>query len=183
MVQRRLQQWAALSDHPLLLPTILVEMKVDRINKEEVELWNLLVRVEGQSKQTGAPAINGTIPDLGYSNHDDELEKEKTQQERVDSEFQQVTLGVVGVIQRTTSLGSHAKALLLSIETIQKSIKIVGDMEPTLDVAHIKKVGGMLSEKLDLLEHRTRVMIGDIEFIEKRAQAQQSAVRPYTCST
>ncbi|KAF2650926.1 hypothetical protein K491DRAFT_696890 [Lophiostoma macrostomum CBS 122681] len=175
-VRDSLRQWAALTDHPLLLPTILVEMKVDRINDEEIALWNLLVRVEGQSKQTGAPAVNGPAPYSEHLKNTDELEEEQLQQGRVDSEFQEVTLGVVGVIQRTTSLGSHAKALLLTIEGIQKSIRFVSNVPSTLEADHIKKVGEMLSEKLELLEHRTKVMIGDIEFIEKRAQAQQSAV-------
>jgi hypothetical protein len=176
MIKGRLQQWSALSNHPLLLPTILVEMKVDRIDEEQTKLWNLLVRVEGQSKQTGAPEVNRPIMNFEDLKINDELEVEKAQQMRVDSEFRQVTLGVIGVIQRTTSVGSHAKALLLSIGEIQKSMQVVSDMASTSKTAHLKKIGEMLSEKLVLLEHRTQVMTGDIEFIEKRAQAQQSAV-------
>lgn len=176
MIRTRLQRWSTLTEHPLLLPLILVEIKADRIEKEQIDLWNLLVRVEGQSKQTGAPAIKKHIIDFAGQNSRHEAEAENAQKSRVDSDFKQVTIGVVGVIQRTTGLGSHTRALLLSISEMRKSIQAVSNLASAPEAVHLKKIGEMLSGKLDLLEHRTRVMDSDIEFIEKRAQAQQAAV-------
>ena len=173
----QLQEFAHLAQHPLLVPILLVELKVCCLEDREAELWNLLVDVETRSKQTGAPAIN--VPFNGFTEEDWE-EDSKTRQERLDSEIHHVTLDVVGVIQQTTYSESHAKALLLSIEEIRKNIKIVNDMAVPQRMDQISTIGAMFSERLDFLGHRTRVVIGDIEFVEKRAQAQQSAVCPQT---
>ena len=176
-VSMQLQESSILSEHPLLLPIILVEIKVWRTDEEEADLWNLLVDIEGRSEQTGAPAISSSYAyDFDNTPLGAELESMNTGQEKTNSEFQRVTVGVVGVIQRTTSLESHAKALLLSIDEIRKSIEAVNNVASTSTAARLKEIGEILSGKLDLLEHRTRVIMGNIQFVEKRAQAQQSAV-------
>jgi len=175
-VGSQLREFSALSGHPLLVPILLAQLKVCCIEEEEADLWNLLVDVETRSRQTGAPAINSASPydDLMVG---DRVANSIIQQERDDSKFQRITLDVVGIIQRTTYAESHAKALLLSIDEIRKSMEVVRDAAATFKTGHVEKVGEMLSEKLDLLEHKTRVTTGDIGFVEKRAQAQQSAVR------
>jgi hypothetical protein len=57
-VKERLQYLSFLAGHPLLLPIILVEMRMNIIKDLEQMLWNLLLTVETRSGQTGAPAVN-----------------------------------------------------------------------------------------------------------------------------
>ena len=90
---------------------------------------------------------------------------------------------MLGVIQLTTHAESHARSLLLSLQEAKKSLALVEALTKKENRDYITRVGSMLSEKLDLHFHRAQVILNDLQFIEKRAQAQQTAVGSYEMTT
>ncbi|RYP16669.1 hypothetical protein DL765_004989 [Monosporascus sp. GIB2] len=202
-IRAQLEEVSILAFHPLLLPTILVGLKMSCLEEEEVILWNRLIQVEVRSKQTDAPPI-GTEPvlaqqsgmavrtvtpmiapqgsevitgDVGAHLRDSD---NGAAQETPESELNDVTVAVLGVIQLTTYAESHAKALLLIIDGIRRGIETLNKKAgQSGDAEYITAAGKMLSEKLAFLEQRTQVVMADIAFVEKRAQAQQAAVYNY----
>jgi hypothetical protein len=123
--------------------------------------------VEELSGQTAAPTRRSLLTPPEVST------KRKTNEE-----FRDITLKILGVLQLTPYAESHAKALLLLIQEMRtglEAVRKVTDSE-ALRVEYIIKTGAMLSEKLDLLAHKTQIIMNDIQFLEKRAQAQRTAV-------
>jgi hypothetical protein len=164
---------SVLAGHPLLLRTVLAEMKLDIIELDESRLWNNLVAVEMWSKQTNAPAVGARWGSMASNS----LADNNSDGNNINDGLQSITIEVLGVLQVITYTESHAKALLLSIEEMQRSIDAVNDLAKSTADEYIAKTGAIPSENLDLLAHKTRVLINNIHFVEKGAQAQQSAVR------
>jgi len=164
-----------LAGHPLLLPNTLVAMKLDLIERQENNLWEELVKVETLSKQTNRPAVGSSV------SYDEPMMKSplagtNLSRNNISDSLQRFTIQVLGVLQEVTYIESHAKALLLLIDKIQRSIDAVNKLAESPQREYIANTGAMLSDSLDILAHRTQVLLADIQFIEKRAQAQQSAV-------
>jgi hypothetical protein len=196
-IRVQLEQASIFAFHPLLLPTLLVELKMSYLEEEQVKLWNRLVQVEVRSKQTDVPPIPVPVrqsdlaartvapmvaPQASGMTTDDvgECTRESdngADQENPESEFNDVTVAVLGVIQLTTYAESHAKALLLVIDGIRGGIDSLNKKaKQNGDAEYITGASKILSEKLAFLEQRTQVVMADIAFVEKRAQAQQAAV-------
>jgi len=225
-IGRRLEELSVFAFHPLLLPTIAVELKTECLHEEEVDLWKSLVTVEDLSKQTATPVVprmqqylhaepplqprqklsqscygapkstrardtdqvvhRGRVP----LPHDCERASADTvetplsndvvtHQEAFDSKGDEVTIPVLGVLQRTSYAESHVKSLLLAIDGIRKGIKTVSDTAKDHDrdgAEYITSAGEMLAEKLDFVEYKIKAIMANITFVEKRAQAQQAAV-------
>jgi hypothetical protein len=176
-IARQLCDLYTLTGHPLLLPLVLVDVKVSLLEEEELRLWRALLDVETFSQQSGT--FVSPSPDIKARRllRDSDMDDEK-----VDDAIQTMTIDVLRVLQLTSYAESHAKALLASIALIKKEIEEVGSITNSSRRAYIHQVGGILEEKLDLLAHRTQIVIEDLMFVEKRAQAQQSAVSPFTNS-
>ncbi|KAK4448303.1 hypothetical protein QBC34DRAFT_485788 [Podospora aff. communis PSN243] len=186
-ISAQLQEFAILAFHPLLLPTILVELKMDSLEKEEAAVWNLLVGVETLSKQTATPEVHhahasGLESRLNATAAGEQEMLERTggtstYEESFDSDLDTSTINVLGVLQRTTYAESHAKSLLPLIDGIRKgAVALRGKASQGDQAEYIRVAGEMLCGKLDFVENRTRVIMDDILFVEKRAQAQQSAI-------
>jgi hypothetical protein len=158
-IKSQLNEFSQLASHPLLLPSLLVEMKADILRRQEVRLWNQLIAVESLSGQTDLPAVNVPVSLPGAN-----------------ADFGLITLKALGVIQGATSVGDHAKALLQSIGEIQKCIAVITGCTEDTRGEYMKKSGTILSEKLGFLTQVTNMTLSSIEFIEKRGTAQQSAV-------
>jgi hypothetical protein len=160
-IQQQLRALSSIASHPLLLPVILVAMKQHLIGEQESKLWTSLVDVETRSGLTGAPRMD-THPQPGS--------------QLTEYNIEVVTIRALGVVQIATYAETHAKALLVMIEAIIESIKSVTEVTPHPNKTNIEKAGSLLSEQLVFLAHKTRVLLGDIQFVEKRAQVQITAV-------
>jgi hypothetical protein len=161
-IQQQLRAFSSIASHPLLLPVILVAMKQHLIGEQESRLWTSLVDVETRSGLTGAPRMD-THPRPGN--------------QLTEYNIEIVTMRALGVVQIATYAETHAKALLVMIEAIMESIKSVTEVTPHPNKTNVEKAGSLLSEQLVFLAHKTRVLLGDIQFVEKRAQVQITAVR------
>ena len=126
------------------------------------------------SRQTGAPAVN--FLEIVKWEQSGDSEYTNMIGESDGTRLQSITIGVLQVLQLITYAESHARSLLLAVEEIQKSMETLNTNTNAPRKVYMEKAGAVLSEKLDLLAHRIRVVISNIQFVEKRAQAQQSAV-------
>ena len=146
------------------------------IDQEDIRLWNQLVAVEKRSGQTDAPPVESVV-DFGGSHRGTIQQRDSGTPKNHDGDnFQWITRKVLVVTQLTASAESHAKSLLLSLDEIRKHTSLVNDLIDPAMRDDMRKVSDGLVEKLDLLSHRTQVIMNDVQFIEKRAQAQQSAI-------
>ena len=91
-------------------------------------------------------------------------------------DYESITNGVLGIIQLTAAWESYTKALLLGIESIQESITCISAKAPVSRKAKVEAAAVVLSEWLTFVSHKSNVMLWDIQFIHKRAQAQMTAV-------
>lgn len=91
-----------------------------------------------------------------------------------DDDINEITKQVIGVIQLSTAAEQHAKTLLTVLEAVQKSIQIIGETSGQRDI--VQRVGEMLTERLEFIEQKTKMLIFDLQCFEKRAQAQLTAV-------
>lgn len=169
-VRAQLASLSSLGSHPLLLPLVLVTLRREIIHQEGRELWVRLLDMETRSGQTGAPAIRDQLPT--FENDDPQSSAANIS----DMDFQSLIRGVLGVLQRVTYAETQTNALLLTIEAMSRSVAAVSDATETPRKESITSAGAIISQRLQLLEQQTRVMLGDAKFLEKRAQAQQAAV-------
>lgn len=126
------------------------------IGEQRDMLWRHLTDAEMQTGQTGAPMFRH----YAQSGEDDDINE--------------ITKQVIGVIQLSTVAEQHAKTLLTVLEAVQKSIQIIGETSGQRDI--VQRVGEMLTERLEFIEQKTKMLIFDLQYFEKRAQAQLTAV-------
>jgi hypothetical protein len=150
-VSEQIKAYSALASHPLLLPILLTTYQLRLLRRETKRLWRRLLKVETESKQTGAPVINSRFHP----------------KKRID--YDSITKDVLGVIQLTVSWESYTQALLLGIESIQESISYI-------DAKTSYPAAGILAERLIFLFHESKIMLWDFQLIDKRGQAQMIAV-------
>ncbi|KAK7704050.1 hypothetical protein SLS57_010639 [Botryosphaeria dothidea] len=143
------------TDHPLFLPVALLAIKRKIIGEQRDMLWRHLTDAEMQTGQTGAPMFRH----YAQSGEDDDINE--------------ITKQVIGVIQLSTAAEQHAKTLLTVLEAVQKSIQIIGETSGQRDI--VQRVGEMLTERLEFIEQKTKMLIFDLQYFEKRAQAQLTA--------
>lgn len=160
-VGEQLRYLSILTGNPLLLPIILAEMKMDAIKELEQKLWGDLLSVETRSGQTGAPALNA------WDN----------QQNDGSTDWEKLAVDALSVMQIAPLAEDHAQALLVTIEEIKKMLDRLDNATQLGRGDYIRQSGHMLSEKLRFLSHGTQVTMSRIQYIVKRAEAQQSAVR------
>ena len=159
-VRKQLQYLSVLARHPLLLPVVLVEMKMNVIKDVEKWLWNGLLMVEMQSGKTGAPAIN----------------TQEYHQSNKSCDWESLAVKALGVLQIAPLAVDHANTLLLTVKEIEKMIDDLNSLAEPAEADYLTLSGRMLSEKLRFLSHGTQVIVSKVQYIIKRAEAQQSAV-------
>jgi hypothetical protein len=142
--------------HPLLLPCLLTNNHQDILNEETQSLWEQLINVETVSGQTGAPAVDSFISE--------------------EVPFTDTMKGILGVVQLTAAWQSHGNGVLLTVNAIEKFLYQVHTMTPKLRKKKVNAVNNMLLEYIQLLAQRTKVTMGDLQYINNRGQAQTGAV-------
>jgi hypothetical protein len=135
---------------------------MNSIKDLEERLWNLLLTVETRSGQTGAPAVNA----------------EKYQKSNSSTEWEKLAVDALSVMQIAPFAEDHANALMLTIKEMEEMIDDLNNLPESPGRDYIKRSKRMMSEKLRFLSHGTQVIIGMVQYIVKRAEAQQSAVCP-----
>jgi hypothetical protein len=182
-VRKQLLDFSALAGHPLLLPVLVAQMKLDILEQESLRLWNKLVLAEGQTGQTDVPAISTDSDIVGCAINSSKFETHLENAPLVWSkpeahDFDRTTLTVMGILQLTSYAETHSQALLLSIEEMKLGINTIQRRAGLSAKSYIAQTSSILSERLQLLHHRTRVIMSEVTFVDKRAQAQQTAVCP-----
>ena len=160
-IQRQITEWAALANHPLLLPIILATMKRQTIADENSLLWNILVDVETRSGVNEAPALIALHPP-----------RERSEERN----FENITKDALVVIQRASYVETHTKSLLLFLEAMKDIILEINATVPEERKRDMEMAGSLLSERMEFITHKTRVMLTETQVTEKRAQAQLAAV-------
>jgi hypothetical protein len=158
-VHEQIKTLATLASHPLLLPVLFSAHQLQLLNRERKQLWVSLLKVETESGQTGAPVINSNIFPKKSKN------------------YGRITKHVLGVVQIASAWESYSKALILGIDSIQDNLIYLNDLTTGPRKATVKAVATVLTEWLTSVRHKSNVMLWDFEFIDKRAQAQMTAVR------
>ena len=157
-LRKEVKTYAMLAGHPLLLPTLLTGYQQQLLTRETAKSWDGLLKVETLSGQTGVPVADSHL----YENDD--------------TSFDNITKGVLSVIQLTGTWESGTQALLLCIESVQESINYVSTVTPHQKEEFVTKIASILTERLIFLTHKSKVMLWDLLFINKRGQAQMTAV-------
>lgn len=158
-IHEQIKTHAMLASHPLLLPILFTAHQQQPLNRERKRLWVSLLKVETASGQTRAPAIGS------------HLFPEESQ------DYGKITKSVLGIIQIASAWESYSKALLLGIESIQESLKHINNNTPDTRKDILEASTAIFIEWLTSVSHKSKVMLWDLEFINKRAQAQMTAVR------
>lgn len=149
--------------HPLLLPCLLTSHHQELLGNETQNLWSRLIGIETISGQTGAPAIGAPV--IGA-----------LRAIRNEGDFLDMIKGILGVVQLTAAWQSHANGVILSIEVIKDGLFWIKDITPGSRKTAIDAVTQTLVEYLQLLSHMSKVMMGDLQYINSRGQAQTGAI-------
>ena len=157
-ILEQIRTLAAHAIHPMLLPVLFSAHQQQLLNRERKRLWVSLLKVETESGQTGAPVINTHIFQNKLRDYD------------------HITKCVLGVIQIASAWESYSKALILGIDTVQESLIHLECVVLGLKKAKVEAASATFKEWLTSVRHMSNVMLWDFEFIEKRAQAQMTAV-------
>jgi hypothetical protein len=161
-VLQQLKTLARLAHHPLLLPILLSVHQMQLLNREKDRLWRSLLQVETASGQTGAPLVGS------YPSPDDS------------KDYSQITRDVLGVIQISSAWESRTKELLLGIEAIEESMKHIDGLIVQPKKAMMEDAENVFLEWLRHTTHKSSTLLCELQFIEKRAQAQMTAVILYS---
>lgn len=161
-VREQLEELSNLAVHPLLLPILFSGYQQFQIGRETELLWRVLVDVETQSGRTGGPVVRSDISSNRHLGHGD------------------ITNAVLGIVQLASYWESHTKGGVLGIESIQKSIDEINEEIPEPRKIKMEDISRILNESLTVLSHNSSVMLWDLEFINKRATAQMTAVSSTT---
>lgn len=157
-IREQIKSMAPLARHPLFVPIIFMAHMQRLLNLERKRLWTELIYAETASGQTGAPIVNHRL----YS--------EQIQ------DFGIITKDVLGVMQCASAWISHSEALLLAIEAIQESVDYMSSAASESRVGPPIGISNKLKESLKIIRHKSKVMLWDFQYFDKRAQAQMTAV-------
>jgi hypothetical protein len=157
-VLEQLKTLARLTHHPLLLPILLSVHQQQLLSREKHRLWVSLLQVETASGQTGAPA-EGSYPSPDNS-----------------KDYDQITRDVLGVIQVSSAWESRTKELLLGLEAIEENMKHIDKLIAQPKRIILEDAENVFSEWLQYTTHKSGTLLCEFQYIEKRAQAQMTAV-------
>jgi hypothetical protein len=156
-VKEQLRSLASVANHPLLLPILFSAHQRQLLHKDAKRLWDSLLDIETASGQTGVPVVDN----YGTS---------------IDSEdYTHITKETLGVIQLASGWQSTLKDIILGIDEIKESLTHLSDRirAPEAPMVNARDV---FSEWLQFTSHQSNVLMGQLEYIDKRAQAQMTAV-------
>jgi hypothetical protein len=157
-IHEQIKSHAMLASHPLLLPILFTAHQQQLLNRERKLLWVSLLGVETASGQTGVPTIGVHL----FPNES--------------QDYGNITKHILGIIQVASAWESYSKALLLGIESIQDCLTHINNNTLDLRKDTIEASAAIFIEWLTSITHKSNVMLWDLQFINKRAQAQMTAV-------
>ncbi|CEN60335.1 hypothetical protein ASPCAL02776 [Aspergillus calidoustus] len=174
-LHKQLTSLPMLARHPLLLPVLFAEYQHTFLNDRNLYLWKGLLEVETTSGRTGAPLIRASANpheegQMGSSSTTKAFRKTD------------VTNEVLGIIQIATYWETHCETLDVMIDCIQSSLDALINHQAGSATApdSIPETGRILSASIQFTKRKSQVLLSDFRFIEKRAQAQMTAVRETT---
>ncbi|KAL3485463.1 hypothetical protein BJX62DRAFT_242895 [Aspergillus germanicus] len=176
-LHKQLTSIPMLARHPLLLPVLFAEYQHTFLNDRNLYLWNRLLEVETTSGRTGAPLIRastkpheeGPVPSWSTAKTAGKTD---------------ITNEVLGIIQIATYRETYCETLAVMIDCIQSSLDALNNNQAQTGSAtaleSIREAGRVLSASVQFTKRKSQVLLSDFRFIEKRAQAQMTAVYNHT---
>jgi hypothetical protein len=155
-IQEQIKTWSALAGHPLFLPVLLTGYLRQLLRYQTELLWENLLEAETESGQTGAPAMNASP--------------------RGHMDYGSITNLILSVVQTGSAWESYTNTLILCIKSIQESISYINLVTPDSRKKTTEIQSTVLTERLAFLSHKSSVMLWDIQFFLRRAEAQMTAV-------
>ena len=152
----QLRRLSGLAEHPLLLPILLSGIQQRLISEEVAKLWKELLDVESHGGRSGITIVGV-----------DRVVEETAQES--------ITEAVLSVLQLATAWESEARALLFGLELMEEILSNKAAIGIPAYLSATSKFE-ILRESVQLISQRTKIVLWDIEFIEKRASAQMDAV-------
>jgi len=163
-IRQQLRSLASLANHPLLLPVLFSAHQRQLVHKQTRRLWESLLRVETASWQTDVPGVGSWhIP----------IESDTGQDLRGD--YTQMTKETLGVIQLASGWQSTLKDIITGMDEIEQSLRRLSNKFQALGDS-METARDSFSEWLRFTRHQCRVLFGQLEYIDKRGQAQMTAV-------
>ena len=148
--------------HPLMLPVLITEYHRQILRKQAQRLWTRLLQIESSSGQTGAQIVQ-MIPFAVDKDDYDTLIK-----------------GALELIQFSASWENYTHALLLGVDAIQESMDHLSLMSQCQNRGYMSTMTDIITERLTFISHRAKIMRWDLQYINKRGQAQMTAVSSHS---
>ena len=158
-ISEELKRYDAMAGYPLLLPILFTAYQRRLLHQEGQRIWKKLLEVETASGQTGVPVIFDDPYALSAS-----------------SSFDEMTKGVLQVVQLAAGWVNYTEVLLSAIEAIQESIRHINTTTPHARLDYVEAAESVMVEYLGFISHRCKVMLLELQYIYKRGQAQMTAV-------
>jgi len=171
-IRQQLQNLREMARHPLLLPVLLAGQQQLLLFDETERLWLDLLRVENASGQTGV--IVAPIEENSSKNRQRFRTVSKDPHGKRTITTKQITNKVLGVVQLASTWESHIKALIQDTKAMQQSLKRVDGA--VIDKSNLEGPARALEESLEFTLHKSNTVLWDLEYINKRAGAQMTAV-------
>ncbi|KAK1753794.1 hypothetical protein QBC47DRAFT_387148 [Echria macrotheca] len=189
--------------HPLLLPILLLGQHQIQLRDMTEALWEDLLDVEKSGGQSGIDVIEEEEP--SKDSHIPHTMATENKGMPSSFNVKTMTNSVLGVVQLATVWESHTKTLIAGIEIIQKTTMTVvdgmllrgtekhvrdgapspGNTAPTTsqpkpsgieEEQEMVAISLNLKESLELILQKSNGMLWDLEFMNKRAGAQMTAL-------
>jgi len=159
-VLHQVKELAEVAHHPAFLPTLVCGYHRSLLRRLYDQANADLFDVEVKGGQSGAPPPPGDwYPTQKLSNHKD------------------VNVKALGVIQVSTAWEGYTKAMLADAANIQQFIAQVDSLFSARGVGGLLMESRILFERLQFLARKGEIMLWRLQYITKRAQAHQAAVR------
>lgn len=157
-IVEQLRTFASLARHPLLLPILFSAHQRQLVHQEARKLYYSLLNIEMASGQTGAPVKGTYYPSIGAE------------------DFSQMSNLTLGILQLASAWQNTLKGIMLGIKEIQENIEHLSRNTKN-SVCPMEESEGIFSGWLHFTLHQSEVVLSQLEYIDKRAQAQMAAVR------
>lgn len=163
IVQLRLL--AQISDHPLLLPTMILGYMRSFLGRRTDEAWIDLIQVETESGQTRWPRV-------GPDGHP-VLSREAKNTKRISGD-------VLGVIQSVTIWQSHLEELSILTKSVQECSSFLARKRNRTNSNSVLDSTDIIDERLRFISCKTKILLSSLTAIKERTHAQMSAVSTNT---
>jgi hypothetical protein len=157
----QLRLLARISDHPLLLPTMLLGYVRSFLSRKLDEAWTDMILVETQSGQTRWPLLgpNGRPVLLGEAKN-----------------TKKISGDVLGVIQSVTTWQKHLEEISILLEGMQECSEFLVRQTNASNSHSLLDSTEIIDERLRFISCKTKIMLASLRAIKERMHTQMSAV-------